>query len=106
MAPRYEMDHVGLGRYLRESPELRGVVRGTADKLASEAIARSPRGRDRPGHRHFQDSIHVESGETKLARDRSPRMTENVVADSDDAVAVEFGTSRQPGHHVLGHLAD
>lgn len=98
----YRMDHSGLGELLRRSDELRAACHLGADKLAAEAIARSPRGRSRPNHRHFQDSIHVEQGDSP----KGDRVAAFVVADSDDALSVEFGTRRQAGHHVLGSLTD
>src|SRR4051794_4780249 len=95
---RYEPDHAQIAAWLRSSPELRAGCKAAAEDIAAKAKARSPRGKPRKDHRHFADSIHVTAGMS----DKGDRVAARVVADSDDALAVEFGTARQSGHHVLG----
>lgn len=92
----FQIDHKGIAEMIRTSLELKAACRRVAERLAAEAKAVAPR---RSGA--FADSIHVEDGMSP----KGDRVAAYVVADSNDAIPVEFGTRRQSGHHTLASVA-
>ena len=103
---RYVMDSRGLNRYLRDSPELKRIIRARAELGAKIAKALAPVGVDSPNPGEFRDSIHVEMNQVRDVE--GPITGARIVADSRDAVWAEFGRTRTnpyEGSHALGRAA-
>jgi hypothetical protein len=77
------------------------VLASVAEKVAETARSEANLYRDSGA---FHDSIHVEREEKGGVK--GDRQEARVVADSDDAVYEEFGTSHRAGHHELATALD
>lgn len=94
----YVPSHAGLAAMLK-GPEMRALVNARALVGARWARAHAPVGPPRDPHRgELRDSVHVVTGGMSLKGDR---VAANLVADSSDAVANEFGNRRRRGAHTL-----
>jgi HK97 gp10 family phage protein len=88
---RIYINAAGLRAFVRELPEVRDAVQGTADAMARDMAAHAPVGHDtRNGHRPgtLRDSIVTE----RPMRAGAPGHTVRVVARVFYAKFVEFGT--------------
>lgn len=95
----------GIGEMLR-SPFVRAEMVRRADKIKEAAEARSPVGDPKkdPHSGRYKRSWHVSS--TDRGGFRHDRASATVYNDSEEAVFVEFGTSRMRGRHVLKGAID
>jgi hypothetical protein len=95
---RYSPSHVGLAKMLL-GPEMRALVDSRAQLGAQWARAHAPVGGPKDPHRgSFKASIRAVSGGTDLKGDR---VAARIVADSEDAPPVEFGSRRRKSSHPL-----
>lgn len=94
---RYEPDHRGMTELLT-GPAMRAIVTETAERIAAHARSIAP---VRSGEYVGSISVEVDTGGA-----RHDRAVGYVVASSDHAAAVEWGTSDTPAFHVLQRSID
>ena len=97
------LDHRGLGELLK-GPEMvaltaEGARRGLEWAREHAQVGHEP---NDPHPGEFRASIHVVEDAKSAKGDRAAAL---LVADSDDAVAVEFGNRHRKGSHVLAEAA-
>ncbi|MEL3944875.1 hypothetical protein [Streptomyces sp. LNU-CPARS28] len=92
---RFEPDARGIGEVMR-GPQVRGALRQVADAI--EPRARTLARAEVSGE--FADAIYVEED----TRPRG-RPTARVIADREDAEAVEFGDTNLERRRILGRAA-
>lgn len=102
----FKPNRAGIGAMLR-GPELQGLMREKAEKIAAAARSMAPVGKP-PEDKHpgmYRDSFEVSSGVTTDVQGNQ-RAYGRVTNTAPHAAAVEWGNSRSPAQHVLGRAMD
>jgi hypothetical protein len=96
----YEGSYAGLGEMIR-SGFMEAEMRARAERVAALARAIAPvyKGPDDPHRGRYKESFVVSS--TSRGGWRKNRAAGIVTSTDPDALEIEFGTSKELGHHTL-----